>query len=89
MDKEFGFAFPPFNLVCRVLRKVQEERVDHLIKVTPTWQSQSWYSQLLMMPMTNPALLFSTFSDVYTETIIAPQTKILLVNPQGQQHSVA
>ena len=35
-DKEFGFAFPSFSLITIVLRKVQQERVDYLIIVTPT-----------------------------------------------------
>ena len=38
-DKKYGFSFPPLSLISRVLRKILEEKIDHLIIVTPTWQT--------------------------------------------------
>ena len=71
-DRECDFAFPPFSLISRVQRKILEEKIDHLIIVTPTWQTQPWYAQLLKMSVQPPFLL--------------PQIRNLLTNPQGKNH---
>ena len=71
-DREYGFAFPPFSLISRALRKILEEKIDHLIIVAPTWQTQPWYDQLLKMPVQPPFLL--------------PQVRNLLKNPQSKKH---
>ncbi|XP_064479183.1 uncharacterized protein LOC135392398 [Ornithodoros turicata] len=42
------YAFPPFNLVNRCLRKMCESGGD-LILVAPTWPSQPWYPSLLRL----------------------------------------
>ena len=49
----FPYAFPPFSLIEKVLRKIQEDRVAAIL-VTPTWQSQPWYPWLLKMSIKNP-----------------------------------
>ena len=36
-DRKYSFAFSPFSLISRVLRKILQEKIDHLIIVTPTW----------------------------------------------------
>ena len=46
-------SFPPFSLMGKVWRKIQEDKVT-VILVTPTWQSQPW---LLKMSIRNPTLL--------------------------------
>ena len=71
-DREYGFAFPPFSLRSRFLRKILEEKIDHLIIVTPTWQTQPWYVQLLKMSVQPPYLL--------------PQIRNMLTDPQGKNH---
>ena len=43
-----GYAFPPFNLIGRVLRKVESEKCE-LVIVVPEWKTQYWYSKLLEM----------------------------------------
>ena len=43
---QFLYAFPPFSMIGRVLRKVQKDQTNMII-VTPAWQSQSWYPILL------------------------------------------
>ena len=39
-DREYSFAFPPFSLINRILRKILREKIDHLIIETPIWQTQ-------------------------------------------------
>ncbi len=65
------YAFPPFSLVGRVIAKVRAEKVT-MVLITPAWQTQPWYSQLLQMSVQNPILL--------------PIVSNLLVNPQGAIH---
>ena len=66
------YAFPPFALIHKVLKKVEEEKVSPLIIVTPTWQTQSWYPELLRLSIGNP--------------IILPLKEDLLKGPRNQQH---
>ena len=42
------YAFPPFSLVGRILKKVNIERVTVLL-VAPVWQTQPWYPILVQM----------------------------------------
>ena len=51
-----GYAFPPFCLIGRVLEKIQLDQAT-LIVVTPGWQTQSWYTQLMQMSINYPFLL--------------------------------
>ena len=71
-DREYSFAFPPFSLISRVLRKILQEKIDHLIIVTPTWQTQPWYAQLLKMSVQPPFLPL--------------QIKNLLIDLQDKNH---
>lgn len=41
-----GYANPPWNLVGRVLARVEEQTAD-LVLVAPVWPSQPWYPKLL------------------------------------------
>ena len=66
-----GYAFPPFCLIGRVLRKVRKEGAS-LILITPTWPSQSWYPSLLEMIVACPILL--------------PPYQALLTGPRGEHH---
>ena len=67
----YGYAFPPFCLISRVLEKVQRECTTILL-ITPVWQTQVWYPVLLEMSVENPLLL--------------PVHPELLKNPQGEIH---
>ena len=67
----FPYAFPPFNLIGRVLRKVQHQRVN-MILIAPLWVSQPWYPLLLEMAILEP-LLIQGRDDV-------------ILNPQGGRH---
>ena len=68
----FGFAFPPFSLIDRVINKVLRENVEAMILVTLSWQTQPWYSLLLRMSIQRPLLL--------------PALPNLLLNPLGEKH---
>ena len=48
-----GYAFPPFSLVGRVLKKVQEER-SKIVIVAPDWPTSFWYSRLFEMAADPP-----------------------------------
>ena len=56
-NKRFGFALPPFSLIGRVINKVLWKNVEAMILVTPTWQTQPWYTLLLRMSIQLPLLL--------------------------------
>ena len=68
------YAFPPFSLMHRVLRKVDLEKVHSVILITPIWQSQTWYPEVIRLSMKNRLLL--------------PQHPNFLRNPQGETHSL-
>ena len=56
----FSYASPPppsFSLTNQILKKVRQEKVEQMIIVTPTWQTQPWYPLLLDMSMQCPLLL--------------------------------
>ena len=42
--KEFGYAFPPFSLITKVLKKVRDEG-STIILVAPLWTSQPWFPE--------------------------------------------
>ena len=66
------YAFRPFCLVCRVLRKIQQDQVHTVTLITPCWQTQSWYSQVLGMLIRRPILI--------------PSLTTLLVDLEGNPH---
>lgn len=52
------YAFPPFALVTRVLKKIRKDRVEGII-IVPNWPAQAWYpilrsltvSKLVFLPL--------------------------------------
>ena len=68
----FAFAFPASQLIGRVINKVIRENVEAEILVTPTWQTQPWYTLLLRMFIQRPLLL--------------PALPNLLLNSLGENH---
>ena len=50
---EIGYAFAPFNLVARCLRKVIHEGAT-ITLVCPVWPTQPWYTQLLQLVVAPP-----------------------------------
>jgi hypothetical protein len=51
------YAYPPYNQIAKVLRKVQEEQVNELILIAPAWQSQAWWPHLLAAAADFPVVL--------------------------------
>lgn len=56
---EYFFAFPPFNLVGRVLRKIENEQAKGIV-VVPDWPTQYWYPRFLKMAVSNIITLRSS-----------------------------
>ena len=67
---QFCYAFLPFSLIGRVLRKVLKDQTKLI--VTPAWQRQSWYPTLLKMAIADPFLL--------------PKHQKILLNSEGKIH---
>lgn len=66
-----GYAFPPFNLIGKCLRKCQVDQAK-LLLVAPMWRNQPWYPTLLKM--------------LYQTPILLPLEMDLLLNPNGDPH---
>ena len=45
-----GYANPPWNLLGRVLNRIQQQKVI-LVLIAPVWKSQPWYPTLLELLM--------------------------------------
>ena len=67
----FPYAFPPFCLIGRALRKMLKHHISMII-VTPVWTSQPWYPLMLDLSIQNPILL--------------PEKQDLLSNPRMEVH---
>ena len=70
---KFVYAFPPFELIGRVLQKVNQDQCLMLI-ITPALQDQPWFLGLLKMSVKNLLLL--------------PAFKVLLKDPAGKLNSL-
>ena len=55
--KCFHTLYPPFSLISRILKKVRQEKVEQIIIVKLTWQTQPWYPVLLEISMQCPLLM--------------------------------
>jgi len=66
-----AYAFPPFSLIPRVLKKIQDEKAT-LLLITPAWQTQAWYPWTLQLSIRNPILIL--------------KEKHLLLNPMQEVH---
>ena len=51
-----GYAFPPFPIIAKVLRKARIENAT-LILVAPRWPAQPWFPDLLSLSHTQPLRL--------------------------------
>ena len=71
-NRGLAYAFPPFALINRILYKVQQEKLESLLIITPTWPTQTWYPRLLAMSIKDPLLL--------------PRHHKLLTNPEEEIH---
>ena len=67
-----SICIPSIRLDSKSIEKVDEEKVLFLIIVTTTWQTQSWYPDILRLSVRN--------------RIILPLKDYLLNGPQNQHH---
>ena len=65
------YAFPPFNLIGKTLKKAQNQRSSMII-ITPTWTTQPYCPLLLQMVIEQPILL--------------PNIWNLTLDPAGNKH---
>ena len=66
-----GYAFPPFCLIGKCLKKVREDKAL-LVLVAPVWRSQPWYPALLELLIDFPLIL--------------PADPVLLTDHSGKPH---
>ena len=55
----YGYAFPPFNMIGRVLWKI-EHSATAILLVCPYWPSQPWFPHLCSLLIARPVLLPSS-----------------------------
>ena len=67
----FPYAFPPFCLIGRVLKKALKHKLEMII-ITPIWVTQAWYPLLLEMAIQEPLIL--------------PNETHILRDPHGRCH---
>ena len=70
------YAFPPFCLIGRCLKKIQKDQTS-LILIAPAWQGQHWYP-ILLNSLTEEPILMPPF----TNTLSSPtgETHPMLLN---------
>ena len=56
--KQFFYAFPPFNLVGKVLQKIERDMAEGIV-VVPYWPTQPWFAKLSYLCTKTPLILFS------------------------------
>ena len=59
------YAFPPFCLMGKVLRKIEDEGAYGII-VFPLWPTQAWFSTVSRLLIDAPILLSSETEDIIT-----------------------
>ena len=57
-DTFFSYIFPPFNLISRVLRKIDNEKATAIV-VVPFWPTQPWFPKFLQLCTDPPFVLCS------------------------------
>lgn len=75
------YAFPPFNMITRILRKVQEDKAEGII-VYPDWPTPTWFSKLTNMCIKEPCILYNkdatpTLSHPWRKEEKLPPTRML------------
>lgn len=56
VDNEIFWAFPPFNLITKFLRKVQLEELEGVL-VVPSWSTQPFFSLLINLLIDVPIII--------------------------------
>ena len=53
----FVYIFAPFNLITRILKKIQEDKTSKVLMIVPKWTVSPWYPVLKAMSMVEPTEL--------------------------------
>ena len=56
---EYFYAFPPFSLIHKCLKKIEAEQAEGVL-VVPAWTTQTWYPQVLQLLTQAPKLMLWT-----------------------------
>ena len=72
-----AYAFPPFPIVARVLRKARQDQPT-LILIAPRWPAQPWFPDLLELSHVPPVQL-----QVGTKGLLQPRSGVPHANPQA------
>ena len=59
-DKMYGYAFPPFNQISKILYKLSKHLSCIIILICPFWPSQPWFPSLSYFMIDFPLLLPSS-----------------------------
>ena len=51
-----GYLFPPFCLIHRCIKKIQQDQAECIL-ITPVWKSSPWYPVILSLLVDRPLLL--------------------------------
>ena len=70
-DYDIVYLFPPFSMLCRVLRKISEEQVTAVL-IAPIWPTRPWWNSALEMVIDFPRRL--------------PVQSLMLPQQPGLQH---
>lgn len=73
--REKFYAFPPFNLVGKVLNKIENDNVYGIL-IVPNWPTQAWFP--LFIRMCN-----------FKFKILRPSSKLLFCPYSGRKHSLS
>ena len=71
-----GYAFPPFPILGKVLRKAREDSAS-LILVAPFWPAQAWFPDLLSLSQVPPLKLHLNSPN----SLVQPRTGVPHANP--------
>ena len=63
-DQYLFYAFPPFSLITKVLRKIYQEKATGII-IVPNWPTQPWWPRLMAMVIQPPLLLPKRRSTIF------------------------
>ena len=78
----YFYAFPPFNMIGRVLQKIEFEHATGIL-IVPYWPTQHWFSKFTQLCINVPSILFSReatppLSHPWRDTVELPQKTRLL-----------
>jgi len=50
----YVYIFPPFNMIPRILKKIQMDETPKVLMIIPLWESQTWWPKLCQMYIQEP-----------------------------------